>query len=102
MNIKSSRPFFCFTVLPGGSGAGSHRAASTENGQVAVKTGSGKYKFTVAGAGIKILKINAEDYTGKYKVTGPAFPCVEIVSEKGVLTAKTLFFSQPLEVRSRK
>jgi alpha-L-rhamnosidase len=73
------------------------RTAPTESGQVLLKIGSGKYKFTVAGAGIKILKIKPEDYTGKYKVTGLAFPYVEIVDEKGVLTAKTLFFSQPLE-----
>jgi alpha-L-rhamnosidase len=73
------------------------RVAPAENGMVVLKIGSGKYKFVAAGAGIKTLKIKPEDYTGKYKVTGLAFPYIEIVDEKGVLTAKTLFFSQPLE-----
>lgn len=73
------------------------RVAGMENGHVVLKIGSGKYRFVVAGGGVKIVKINFSDYTGKYKVEGLPFPHVEIVDEKGELVAKALFFTQALE-----
>ena len=73
------------------------RVTGMENGHVVLKIGSGKYRFVVAGGGVKIVKINFSDYTGKYKVEGLPFPHVEVVDEKGELVAKALFFTHTLE-----
>lgn len=73
------------------------KVSGVENGAVVLKTGSGKYRFIVAGGGVKIVKVDVNDYVGKYKVEGLPFPHIEILDEKGVLTAKTLFTNQPLE-----
>ncbi len=73
------------------------QAAGVENGYVLLKVGSGQYKFTVAGGGVKIPVVQIKDYLGKYKVEGLSFPYLELLDRKGILVYRTPFSAERLE-----
>ncbi len=74
------------------------KVAGIENGYVALKIGSGSYRFVVAGGGLKVPAVQNKDYVGKYKLAGTSVPSFEIIERKGVLYAKTPYSADRLEM----
>ncbi len=73
------------------------RVAGSEKGYVSLKIGSGKYRFLVAGGGLKVPVVQLRDYVGKYKMEGAIFPYVEILERKGELVSRTIFSTEKLD-----
>ncbi len=71
--------------------------AGVENEKVKLEIGSGKYRFSVAGWGANLRKINLKDYIGKYKVEGESYTHIQIVEQNGEMALQTLFFTEILE-----
>ena len=73
------------------------RVQGLEDGFVVLKTGSGRYRFVVAGGGVIIPVLQLQDYVGKYKVEDLPYPYLQIVERKGELIAGTPYSGSKLD-----